>query len=631
MSNIDPSVPIYENPTTASVRANFATAKSEIEALQSVAVGAPFLPIAGGTLTGALLLAHDPAQLAEAATKNYVDNQVAAGSGGTGGLPEAPQDSYTYGRENATWLRVLPLAGGVLTGLLTLSGPPTTALHAASKGYVDGFLPLAGGTLTGALTLSGAPTTALMAATKSYVDSAAMPVVGGQFTGPVSFNMGDAPPGTGATGTDGTRIQLYPRTVGTDPGLGIGVMPGGMFFSTRGGGDFFAWFANTAQIANLADNGNFSLTNLVSVGGLAGVPTNAGPAQVLAPNAGQALMLAGLVNTTIAGNLYNSAGGMRYIGANPGAYFSVGNTQFLWAVAAAGAAGAVVPTFTQLASLDNTSGFFVSGPNGGIGFYDRGGTSFRGIWYMQGQTTCFANTNSGNLLQIGASGGLQINAGSLQITAGGVTCGGGISAAGNIAATGVYGFVGCSAYLGQNAPGTLYLYAQNTSAQYSTIFTSSGFLYFYQYVNANTQLGYFDYTGNFTITGPTASKPGGGSWAAPSDARLKRDIEPYTHGLDAICALEPISYCYNGLGGIRDDGTRFVGLDAAKVEPVLPEFVGRMMIKMHPTPAEDEASRHEDPDTEILTLDPSALVYALVNAVRELKARIEVLETEEGN
>ena len=56
----------------------------------------------------------------------------------------------------------LPLAGGALSGLLTLSGPPTAALHAATKAYVDAappvggpFLPLAGGTVTGATIFSG--------------------------------------------------------------------------------------------------------------------------------------------------------------------------------------------------------------------------------------------------------------------------------------------------------------------------------------------------------------------------------------------------------------------------------------------------------------------------------------------
>lgn len=71
----------------------------------------------------------------------------------------------------------LPKAGGTMTGLLTLSGAPTTGLHAVTKTYADAIstvanaaLPKAGGTMTGALVLSGAPTADLHAATKKYVD-----------------------------------------------------------------------------------------------------------------------------------------------------------------------------------------------------------------------------------------------------------------------------------------------------------------------------------------------------------------------------------------------------------------------------------------------------------------------------
>ena len=107
------------------------------------------LPFAGGTLTGALILNADPAAALGAATKQYVDNEVAT---------------------------VLPLAGGTLTGGLTLNADPTAALGAATKQYVDNevatALPLTGGTLTGALTLNADPTAALHAATKQYVDAA---------------------------------------------------------------------------------------------------------------------------------------------------------------------------------------------------------------------------------------------------------------------------------------------------------------------------------------------------------------------------------------------------------------------------------------------------------------------------
>jgi len=64
---------------------------------------------------------------------------------------------------NTNLANYLPLTGGTLTGLLTLSGAPTANLHAATKLYVDNaiagvplanYLPLTGGTLTGALNVN---------------------------------------------------------------------------------------------------------------------------------------------------------------------------------------------------------------------------------------------------------------------------------------------------------------------------------------------------------------------------------------------------------------------------------------------------------------------------------------------
>ena len=110
--------------------------------------GGPYLAIAGGTLTGALLLAADPGAALGAATKQYVDGKVTA----------APY---------------LPLAGGTLTGPVTLSGPPTIPLHAATKAYVDSgaFVPIGGGTMTGDLILNRDAQVALGAATKQQVDA----------------------------------------------------------------------------------------------------------------------------------------------------------------------------------------------------------------------------------------------------------------------------------------------------------------------------------------------------------------------------------------------------------------------------------------------------------------------------
>ncbi len=60
-----------------------------------------YLPLAGGTMAGPLLLSRDPVATAEAATKNYVDNQ----------------DSLD-----------LPLTGGTLTGNLAIAPAAGAAL-----------------------------------------------------------------------------------------------------------------------------------------------------------------------------------------------------------------------------------------------------------------------------------------------------------------------------------------------------------------------------------------------------------------------------------------------------------------------------------------------------------------------
>ena len=163
---------------------------------QAIGPNAPFLPIAGGTMTGPLTLAANPTTPLGAATKQYVDSIAPGGP-------------------------FLPISGGQMTGLLTLSGPPTAANHAATKAYADTMTPLAGGTMTGLLTLSGPPTLPLQAVTKAYADA----IIG---TGKITLTQ----PANGATitiadgktltanntlafsGTDGTTFT-FPATSGT--------------------------------------------------------------------------------------------------------------------------------------------------------------------------------------------------------------------------------------------------------------------------------------------------------------------------------------------------------------------------------------------------------------------------------
>jgi microcystin-dependent protein len=150
-SQIDATLPVEGNPTTQSVRENFATAKNEITALQTATAQAPYVPIAGGTLTGSLLLAGDPTSGPMAATKAYVD---AHATGGGGGIPEAPADGTLYARRNGAWVASVPIGGGTMTGALLLAANPTAPLGAATKIYVDSAIVPASETTIGVARLA---------------------------------------------------------------------------------------------------------------------------------------------------------------------------------------------------------------------------------------------------------------------------------------------------------------------------------------------------------------------------------------------------------------------------------------------------------------------------------------------
>jgi hypothetical protein len=76
-SAINDNYPVQGNPTTQSVRDNFAIAKNEITNLQTQVAGVllnmPYMPLAGATMTGPMILHGPPLQDLEPATKAYVD------------------------------------------------------------------------------------------------------------------------------------------------------------------------------------------------------------------------------------------------------------------------------------------------------------------------------------------------------------------------------------------------------------------------------------------------------------------------------------------------------------------------------------------------------------------------------
>jgi hypothetical protein len=152
--------------------------------------------------------------------------------------------------------------------------------------------------------------------------------------------------------------------------------------------------------------------------------------------------------------------------------------------------------------------------------------------------------------------------------------------------------------------------------------------------------------GDFVISGK-GYQPGGGVWLDSSDARIKNVLGNYDNGLDSILTLNPVRYTFKGNDttaepsskaihdpGAPEDkgavvapyansphhdaatkGTEFIGLIAQDVEAVFPEMVTKR-----------EGQIDGNPVTDLRDLNTTALVFALVNAVKTLNARIEALE-----
>jgi hypothetical protein len=121
-SQIDPTQPPEGQPTTQAVRDNFATAASEITALQDATTGGPFLPTDGGLMTGSLMLNNDPGAAREAATKQYVDRMVAPGPAGQPGAAGPAGAQGPQGPAGAQGVPGTPGAQGP-QGLTGPSGP----------------------------------------------------------------------------------------------------------------------------------------------------------------------------------------------------------------------------------------------------------------------------------------------------------------------------------------------------------------------------------------------------------------------------------------------------------------------------------------------------------------------------
>lgn len=252
-----------------------AAAASAAAAAASAATIGNALPISGGTMTGFIVLHHDPTAAMHPATKQYVDARV----GGVG---------------------FLPITGGTLTGALTIGGNGalysviTTANrraiafgydgvglypevdgvnlgYLATQGYVSGnFLPLTGGSISGAVTVGGTLQTLntfILSSTLTYLQSTPSVVdlqmdSGGwrlrynRSTGALAYLRGSD--GAQLFGIDGTgNVNALGSISGT-----YGAFSGNMFIR---GGALYVGAADRSRF--ISDNATFTALNLLDAYG----------------------------------------------------------------------------------------------------------------------------------------------------------------------------------------------------------------------------------------------------------------------------------------------------------------------------------------------------------------------------
>ncbi|HYG20206.1 MAG TPA: tail fiber domain-containing protein [Ohtaekwangia sp.] len=109
-----------------------------------------------------------------------------------------------------------------------------------------------------------------------------------------------------------------------------------------------------------------------------------------------------------------------------------------------------------------------------------------------------------------------------------------------------------------------------------------------------------------------AAKTTGSFWTSISDGRLKKDIKPFTHGLDILIKINPVWFKYNGAAGTPDDGKDNVGIIAQEMQEIAPYTIG--------TFTDGETG------TSYLNYDANAVIYIMINAVQEQQVIINDLK-----
>lgn len=131
--------------------------------------------------------------------------------------------------------------------------------------------------------------------------------------------------------------------------------------------------------------------------------------------------------------------------------------------------------------------------------------------------------------------------------------------------------------------------------------------------NGNVGIGTTTPAYQLQLSTNSAAKPTSTAWTVPSDKRIKKNIRPYTKGLNSLITINPVLYDYNGKINFEQTVNN-VGLIAQDIKDEFPECINTFKAKLNTTDKED---------TELLNFDSHALTFVLINSIKELKQIID--------
>jgi hypothetical protein len=123
---------------------------------------------------------------------------------------------------------------------------------------------------------------------------------------------------------------------------------------------------------------------------------------------------------------------------------------------------------------------------------------------------------------------------------------------------------------------------------------------------------------NHVLTSGTEAYKNGSSttWNILSDARIKKNVVPYTKGLAELNQIQIKNFEFNGLGNSQE-GEKGIGVIADEIKKILPDCVRTRPVLLNPTDTEK---------VDLNSFDATELIYLLVTSVQELNAKVTALE-----